>query len=52
MVATLARISPEDARLYEECRLRHAGAVNSYVEARAEALRFNEEREKAKRLGK
>ena len=41
LFATLVRISPDDARLYEECRLRHAGVVNSYVEARREIIDFN-----------
>ncbi|WP_169802859.1 hypothetical protein [Sphingobium herbicidovorans] len=30
-----------DARLYEECRLHHAGVVNAYVESRAEIIRHN-----------
>ncbi|MFC3795306.1 hypothetical protein [Sphingobium agri] len=43
-MATLARVSLGDARTYEECRLRHAGVVNAYVESRAEIIRHNEGR--------
>ncbi|WP_193742828.1 hypothetical protein [Sphingobium bisphenolivorans] len=41
-MATLVRVSQVDARLYEECRLHHAGVVNAYVESRAEILRHND----------
>ena len=44
LVATLVRISQDDARVYEECRLHHAGVVNAYVESRAEIIRHNEGR--------
>ncbi|WP_340265397.1 hypothetical protein [Sphingobium mellinum] len=43
-MATLVRISQDDARIYEECRLHHAGVVNAYVESRAEIIRHNEGR--------
>ncbi|CAD7335415.1 hypothetical protein FIV32_02405 [Sphingomonadales bacterium 58] len=48
LVATLARISLADARTYEECRLRHAGVVNAYVESRGEIVRHNEGRSLSK----
>lgn len=48
LVATLVRVSQVDARIYEECRLHHAGVVNAYVESRAEIIRHNEGRSLSK----
>lgn len=41
LVSTLVRLSPDDARLYEECRLRHAAVVNAYAGVKAEMDRLN-----------
>jgi hypothetical protein len=42
LFSTLLRINADDARAYDECKLKHAGVVNSYVEAREEMRRYRD----------